>query len=251
MATVVLTTQIRGSRRIRIFFTGPLAAGAFTSTTPYVLTSTQSIVSVPIITNAVFAVAVDPNAVEMEVNVDLIAGAQYTLTLTNVPVVTPPNFTGSLQFTVGQPVNSPVQPLPNVEPETSDIDLLLYGRDLYWNGSDIQETPGGDLATLSGQDNYMNAITRRVMSPGITWDPDYGGKIGQYVDAPSVMQTPLAANIVSQARADDRTDQASVVVQQLPGDPEGGRWSVAVQITGKDGQQPMTINVPLPTSSGP
>lgn len=249
MATVPLSAQVRGSRRIRIFFTGPLASGAFSSTTPYVVTSTSNIVSVPIVTNAVFAISTDPNAVEIEVNVDLIAGAQYTLTLTNVPTQSAPNFSGTIPIYVGQPIASVATPQPNVEPETSDIDLLLYGRDLYWNGSDIQETPGGDLATLWGQNNYLGAITRRVMSNGLTWDPGYGGKIQQYVDAPDVMQTPLAANVVSQARADDRTAQASVTVQQMSGTTDGGQWSVAVQVTGTDGLQPQTINIPLPSSS--
>lgn len=245
MATAINTLVLRGPRRVRLLFTGALAAGAFTSTSYYAAANSSNSLAPPLFVEAVFAIANTPNGVEVSLSQDFVPGDLYTFTVTAVPTVDGSNPSGSVQVTVPQPLQSAT----NTEPATSDIDLVLYGEDLYFNGADIVEDSTGDLATLSGSDNWVTAIQRRMMSYGIKWDPSYGPKSYEYVDAPQPYQLPFAGALVAQAKADNRTAQCTVTVAPAPLDPGG--FVFQLTITGRDGLQPQTFSVPPPQNLAP
>lgn len=238
MATTLQTLLFRGPRRVRLLFTDSLAAGAFTSTSYYAISNTDGQGFNPTNVEAVFAIANTPNAVELSLDEDLASGAAYLITCTAVPVVTGPAFTGTLAAAVPLPLEAPV----NREPAQSDLDLLLYNRDLLHDGNDFVLTPDGDLGTVAGRDNYRGAMNRRMGSYGLTWDQQYGPNAQAYVNAPDAYRLSLSGALLAQARADDRTKQASVDVVQDPADPDS--WLFEITIVGRDGLDPMTVQVP-------
>jgi hypothetical protein len=241
MSITPLSSQFRGARRWRIFFSGPLASGAF-ATSPYAVADTAIVGPSPITVEAAYAVSTDPNAVELSVSADFVDGLEYTLTCTAVPGTGGGGtFTGTFSDRTGLNVTTP----SNVEPAVSDIDLVLYQRDLYWNGQDFVEDGTGDLQTVSGQPNYEAAMSRRMISSGIKWAPRYGAKAYQYVDAPQVYQKPLAGVLLGQARQDDRTASASVTLSEVPNVPGGFEFDM--KIAGRDHLSGFTISVPVPT----
>jgi len=234
-----VAVEFRGTRRIRLLFDGPLGSAAFTSTTYYAVRSDGTGPD-PINVVAVFAVTGTPSGVELAVDEDWVAGTAYTITCTNVPCSGAAPFTGSLTAATAQPLANP----PNVEPATNDLALLLYGRDLLHNGTDFVEDATGDLATVDGRDNFIGALRRRMTSNGLPWDDAYGTKADQYVDAPETQAQPFAGNIMSQARADDRTKQAAVDIVQDPSDV--GQWAFELTVTAQDGLDTPTLLIPLP-----
>ncbi len=213
----------RGHRRVRISFTAALGAGAFASTSLYTVTNTDGRGFNPIAVSGVFAVASDPNSVELAVSCDWTDGAAYALGFVAVPAAVGPAFTGTLNaFTPGQ-----VQQLPNAEPAASDADVVLFFRDLAHDGTDYLEDAAGDLRTTTGQSNWQNALVRRELSQGLSWDPSYSPQADQYVDAPAFLQKPLAGRIVSQALADPRTRSATVAVVEDPSNPADFTFQLA------------------------
>lgn len=241
MAIVQTSTFFNGTRRVRTIFSGPLAAGAFTTLGLYSITAVDGGVN-PINVVALFAIASTANAVEFQIDQDLLTGAQYSIGYTAVPGADASTFTGTAVVRNGLALSN----LPNVEQETDDIPLLLYGRDLTFNGFDYMQDATGDLLLGSGRPNWKNAVDRRIGSQGLNWDATYGPKTDQYVDAPSPYAPSLGGSIVAQARLDDRTKQATMQIQQAPGDING--FIIAVQIIGKDGLETITTSVPVPTT---
>jgi hypothetical protein len=241
MTTSLLTVEFRGSRRVRLIFTGPLAAGAFTSTAIYTVTSEDGAGPSPTNVVAVFAVANTANAVELAIDQDLASGGLYEMGCTAVPCADLSNFTGTYDARVALALTTPV----NAEPATSDIDLLLYSRDLLHNGQDFAQDATGDLATVDGRDNLEGAMGRRFASEGLPWDDTYGPKAETYVDGPETEATPFAGALLAQGRADDRIKQASVDIVQSDEDP--GDWAFDVELVPQDNLDPITIQVPNPT----
>jgi hypothetical protein len=253
MSTTLFTSLvIRGSRRVRLVFSGNLAAGAFTSLAYYSVTTADGTTSVPITVEAVFAISGAANNVELSVSADWTPGAQYLVTVTAVPTPDGSNPTASLPASI--PINLPATPqtsIANVEPETADLDLLLFGRDLLFApGGGFVEDATGDLATVTGRDNYEGAMNRRMIGNPLLWAPKYSPRAEDFVDAPSTYARPLAGRLLSQARADDRTASATVDVQQVAGDPNGGSWFFEMALVPVDGLSPITVNV-TPPISGP
>lgn len=241
MSTSLTTVAFRGTRRIRLFFNGGLAPGAFTSTALYAVTNEDGNGPTPSV-EAVFAVTGSPGAVELAVSLDLGSGALYQIACSSVPCSDSSHFTGSI---------SAATPLalvdaPNVEPETQDVDLLFYGRDLVWDGNDIVEDPTGDLETISGRSNWKGAMGRRFAFSPLPWDGTYGPDAEQFVDAPEPFQLPFAGRLLSQALADDRTKRADVAVVQDPNDPGG--FAFETTLVGVDALDPMTVTTPIPSS---
>lgn len=240
------TLLFNGSRRIRVLATQSLGTGAFTSTTLYTVTSLDGIGASPSV-NAVFAIAGTPQAVELAVSADLVPGGLYQVAFAAMPFANGTTFTGNLTGRLALPSNTPNA---QAEPSTGDFDLLFYGRDLLLgDNGDFALDATGDLATISGRQNWQDAIERRVMSDGIPWDAAYGAKPSDYVNAPSQYQLPLSARIVQQARADDRTLTAQV---QLVPNPAGIKGAYAFQLSaqGRDGLSPITVTTPLPAKTG-
>lgn len=241
MTTTLLTVDFRGSRRVRLIFSGGLASGAFTSTSLYTVTSTDGLGANPTNVVAVFAVANTPTAVELAVDQDFASGGLYEMGCTAVPCADLSSFTGTIDARLSLPLATPV----NTEPAASDVDLLLYGRDLLHDGNDFVEDATGDLGTVSGRDNLQGAMERRMVSEGLPWDDTYGPKAEQYVDGPETEAKPFAGALVAQARADDRIQQATVDIVQSDTDP--GDWAFELTMIPRDGLSGLTIQVPNPT----
>lgn len=243
MTTVLQALLQRGDRRIRLLFSGALASGAFGSTlgvtSLYVVTSVDGSGPSPDV-DAAIAVTTDPNAVELALDADLVGGGVYQVTCTSVPVAVGPAYSGSMQLGIGLEVDA----LPNAEPATSDLDLLLYGRDITHDGTDFVQDASGDLLTVTGRDNWRAAMRRRLMSYGLPWDETYGARPDQYVNAPDPYRLPLSGALLAQARADDRTKQASVDVARDDADPTAFLFQVT--IVGRDNLDPITVNVGIP-----
>ena len=240
MTIEILAGQFNGARRWRLFFSGPLASGAFL-VGPYAVS--DSIGPSPITVEAAYAISSDPNAVELSVSADFCGGQLYTVACTAVPGTGGGgSFTGTFQDRVPLQVLAP----PNAEPAQSDIDIVLYSRDLLWNGADFVEDATGDLQTISGSPNWIGAMGRRMSFGPLGWARRYGADAYQYVDAPDVYQRPLAGAMLGQARQDNRTATASVSVVQAPDDPDG--WIFQMELTGRDNLQKQTIQIPSPSS---
>jgi hypothetical protein len=244
MSTAFNQVLVRGARRIRLFFTGALAAGAFTSTSYYAVADTENQTALPITVEAVFAISTDGTAVELSLSQDFTPGVLYAVTVTAVPTVDASNPSGTVDVTTGNPVQQTI----DAEPEVDDFELLLYGEDLYFNG-DYVEDATGDLATFGGRDNWQTAILRREMSNGVKWDQAYGAKSYQYVDAPQSLQIPFAGTLVAQAKADNRTKQATCVPSFAPNDPGG--FVFLITLVGTDGLDAGSVTVPSPAPASP
>lgn len=240
MTTALLTVQFRGLRRVRLIFSGNLAAGAFTSTSFYSVTNDDGLGATPDVV-AAYAVANTPSAVELVIDQDLAPGSLYTMGCVAVPCADLSTFTGTLDARTGLSLTTPI----NVEPARNDVSLILYGRDLLHDGDDFVEDATGDLATVSGRENWRGAMDRRMTSEGLPWDDGYGAKPEEYVDAPETQATPFAGNLLAQARADDRTKQASVDIVQSSED--AGDWAFEMTLVGRDNLDPMTIEIQRPS----
>ncbi len=252
--TVGLTTYvIRGPRRIRLLFGGALGAGAFTSTTYYAVSTADGMSSMPYVVNAAFAIASNSASVELEVSQDWIPGALYTIAVTAVPLSPSGTATDSLVASIPLPAQAQTTQLANIEPETNDLALLLYNRDLVFDfggTGDFIETPGGDLGTVSGRTNWQGAMNRRMASAGLPWQPSYGPDAQDFVDAPAAYAMPLAGRLLGQARADNRTKSASISVSEQPGpDALGSAFVFTMNIVGVDGLETITTQTQAPTSS--
>lgn len=235
MTISAVSVEIRGTRRIRTAFSGPLASGAFTTLSLYSITATDGGIN-PINVVAVFAIASSPSAVEFAVDSDLSSGALYQVGYTAVPGADSSFFTGTTLARIALELTDQ----PNVEPETQDLDLLLYGRDLQFKNDFLQDA-SGDLLSSTGRKNWLGAMTRRFGSDGLGWDPSYGPQAEAAVEGPQALAPSFAGALVAQARLDDRNKQASVTVDQAPNDPAGFVFNIT--LIGRDGLSTQTISV--------
>jgi len=237
-ALLASSTLFRGERRVRITFSSALAAGAF-STSLYAVATADDLGASPITVEAAYAISSDSNSVELSVDSNFTPGGQYTITCTSVPPISGTNFTGTIQGQCPAPSYATYQ---NVEPETQDLQLVLYGEDIQWDGNDFDESPTGDLLTLQGRPNWQAAMARRMTSYGIIWDASYGANAYASVDAPQPYQTSLAGKFLAQARQDDRTAQATIAFSQNAANAQ--EFDFNMQITGRDGLDPIVLPVP-------
>ncbi len=243
MANAFNTLTFRGQRRVRLFFSAPLASGALNTPAIYTIANTDGLGVSPMSVVATFGVLNKPNAVELAVDADLAPGAAYVIGWTNLPFADGSFLTGSAPGALGLTLG----PQVNAEIAKNDLDLILYSRDLLHDGSDFVEDPTGDLSSITGRDNYKGAMNRRLGSDGLPWNPAYGTKAEEYVDAPETQAVPFQGAILSQARADDRTKQVAVDIVEDPNEP--GDWTFQTTLTPIDGLEPITMNVPNPTNA--
>jgi hypothetical protein len=242
MSIALNAVYVRHERRIRLVFSNTLAAGAFTNLTYYTVTNLDGSSVSPTI-NAAFAITGDVCTVELALGTtDLVGGGQYTVSAVGVPCtdssVTPSGsvltFNMTTDFTQIQ--NQEVKPL--------DMALVLYGRDLLWNGSDLQEDATGDLATIAGNPNVQQAIRRREVSDGLEWDQTYGAKPRGYVDGSSLEATNLQGSLIQQAIQDPRVKSATCSIQD-DDDETSITFNLSVTLVGDD--IPVPIDVAVPT----
>lgn len=244
MSIDLQTLLVRHERRVRLFFTNALAAGAFSTLTYYTIASQDGAGPDPNVV-AAYATPSNPACVELVLDQDLVDGGLYLFAAIGVPAtdstVTPST---STQLAIIGVCSIPV----NVEPAATqtDRDALMYQRDLLWDGTDLVEDASGDLATITGQPNVMNAIIRREMGEPLPWDPNYSPNARQYVNAPNVTLDELRVAVVRQALLDPRVAQASASVA-APIVSSGNTDPVLSITITPIGGKPQTKPVPLPT----
>lgn len=205
MAIDFQAVTVRHERRLRLFFTNTVAGGAF-NVALYTVTNTDSSGVDPAVVGA-YPIVGAPMAVELALGADLVEGGLYAIRANGVPAIdlsTCPDTT--------LPSRTPASAdVPNVERPRPDRDALIYGVDLVWSADDFAEDPTGDLAVVSGRDNYTGAIQRRLQGEPLPWDADYSPRARGYVDAPAPTLDELKADVVRQIGLDPRTAEVQAV----------------------------------------
>lgn len=216
------------SRRLRLVFSNTLSASAFTSTSYYSITALDDYATDVTIREAL-VVAESSNIVELALAQPLLPNGYYRVTANGVPAidasVTPTPSTEDFRF-------GETQEQTNVEPLNNDLDVLLYGWDLLFSGGDFVESADGDLATVSGQANAKAALSRRLLSEGLLWDPTYGAKPREYVDSVNLNGTTLKGILERQVMLDNRFTKAKADLEFDDIDQSNVYFNVSAELVG-------------------
>ena len=208
MSIDLAAAHLRSNRRVRLAFTEPLAAGAFASTSYYSV-KMQGGTDSPVVA-AVFAIPGSGSVCELALGKDLEDRATYAILAEGVPSasgsVTMPG--SSVTVFVGTPPRSP----RSLDSPTGSMMDMIYGRDLVWADGDLLEDPTGDLASVGGTNNVLDALRRRLMSDGLDWDANYGARLRRFVDGPSVTIGEARGLCTQQLLKDDRVVSARTTV---------------------------------------
>lgn len=208
MSIVLTTLLIRSDTRVRLTFSGALAAGAFNASL-YTMTDVTQSSPGPTV-KAALAVSSVTNQVELVLATPLTSGDAVCANCTLVPAADSSFFTGNATSYYGPQVDF----LPNVEPAQNSSDTLVFGRDLVHNGLDYVEDATGDLAVVEGVPNVKGALFRRVLGYGLPWDQSYGPRLEDYVDGPNASAAPATGLIKRQMLADDRVTACTVSLEE-------------------------------------
>ena len=204
MAIAFQTLQVVSRYRVRLTFSNVLAVGAF-ATGFYAIESVDSRGESPAVTEAM-VVPNYPTAVELTLSVPLVEGALYQLVLgAGVPA-----FDASTAASAVQPFPVPLPRSSSGAVTIEAADAFVYGRDLVWEKGDFRLATNGDLASVTGPQNAMGAVTRRLMADGLPWDAEYGAHARKLVDAPSGSRHELRHLLAAEAIVDDRVSKARV-----------------------------------------
>jgi len=121
----------------------------------------------------------------------------------------------------------------------------MVDLDVGWAG-DLETSPTGDLATVSGPALGTERVLRRLLTnPGdYVWHPEYGAGLAQYVGQPAD-PAAIKALILSQMSMEAAVATTPEPVIAVQSDPDG---SLSVEIRYADADtatpQSLTINVP-------
>ena len=234
MSIALLTIQTKHERRLRLFFTNTLAAGAFTNTSLYTITNQDGKGANPL-PAALFMVAGAPNAVEIQLDTDLVQGAYYNVTAIGVPCtdtsVTPNGTNDSFMFAAPFSLN-------NREPQLDDAELRLFGRDLVHNGVDYVLTSTGDIATIGGVVNAVAALERRLIGSPLPWNPSYSPNSREYVDGAQGTATTLRGRLIRQGKRDDRVQSITATFDETT-----NTFTIKPVMLGGRVPEPITIDV--------
>ncbi len=228
-----MLVQIRSPYRVRLGIDGGVVSGSLVASL-YAVTSLDGIGASPAVSGVL---AVPGGAfVELALAVPLADGGRFRFTATAVPTAASP-FTGSEDVLV--PTKATV---PASAPLGSDsFDRVLYGADLLSLGGDLVESQDGDLAEIAGLENVRTSVARRLVANGLPYDPTYGARAREYVDAPSPSAGSLAGELTAQAAQDPRVTKATTSLNL--GEAEA---SLDVQITPvADPSAVFNVRVPL------
>ncbi len=209
-ASITLSSVIPlNERRLRLTFSLPLASGAFTALSKYVVTSTDDAGSDPP-TVSLVAIPGNSRAVEVLLGDDLVKGGKYSIQLITIPAADTTTFSGNQPFFFGSDYSFVNEESKRTK---SGLDAILYKTDLVWTGNDYAEDGTGDLATITGLPNLAQACTMRINADGLPWAPNYGPNMYSYVDGAAGALPPLRGLIQAQLLADDRVQAAAVTVE--------------------------------------
>lgn len=240
MAIQIGPVIILHERRIRVTFTAALAVGAFTSLSFYSVTSLSGQAASPSVV-AAYIVANSPHVVELVLGADLVQGQSYQISAVGVPAqggggTTPDPSNQSATY------GTKPQAVGPTKGGVSELDEVLYSRDLRFNDGDFVETPGGDLDTVAGNENLTNALNRRLLSNGLPWDPKYGLQAYQHVDGTGQGLLPLRGRAESQMKLDDRV---STVVARVTSDQAEAAGYVEVDVEPIGAGALTTLKIPV------
>lgn len=230
----LLTAYAKHERRVVVAFSSPVASGGFgLAPTAYVLETLDGRSADPLI-QAALVVPGTANTVELALASPMAIGAAFRLTVTSVPAASGPAASGTVDFNYAA-----LTPRRNKEQAlTSERELVLYLSDLAWNGVDFQETATGDLEATEGPSNVAKALSRRVRSGPLPWDPSYGANARSFVDAPVGTAGTLRGTAAAQCALDPRI--AKVDVQAIV---DGSRTYLEVTPTLASGETPKKITI--------
>jgi hypothetical protein len=238
MAIELAAILVRSNRRVRLVFSNVLAAGAFDAA-KYAITNLDGKGPNEVVQEALI-VPDSSNTVELNLKFDLAPSSLYRLAATAVPAQDASTVTTTQDFRIaGDPL--PASPTVSID----DIDALTLGADLLWDGDDMVEDADGDLARVSGAQNAESALTRRMESDGIPWDPDYGLHPREYVDGPPGALPTLVSQASRQAKLDDRVKSVTVAVEPaVAGEEETAILSITPTFIGNR-TVPTPIKLPI------
>lgn len=236
----------RSPSRLRLLFSGDLASGAFGTPAPaaYVVANQDGTAADPGVVSAI-VVSGSPNAVELALDVDLVAGALYLVEAIGIPGADAS--TSTILSAQHVRIGVPRDPTGDIEPKVTEGDLLLYGRDLVWTGADYLETAEGDLATIAGVNNAAQALHRRYLGSPLPWAPEYSPNAREFVDVPLPGVGPLRARIEEQGLRDDRVAavRAELVVTD---DEDGAFFDVLTSFVGNRAPAPIKVAITYPAA---
>lgn len=224
MAIKIGPVIILHERRIRVTFTVALASGAFTSIAWYSVNSLSGQAASPSVV-AAYVVANSSHVVELVLGADLVQGQAYRISAVGVPAqdaTTTPN-----PSTQDASYGTKPQVVGRYTGGVSELEEVLYSRDLVFKGGDFVETPGGDLDTVAGAENLELALNRRALSNGLPWDPRYGLRAYDHVDGTGQGLLPLRGRAETQMKLDDRV---STVVARVTSSQDEAAGYVEIDI---------------------
>jgi hypothetical protein len=238
MAITLTGIVVRHERRLRLVFSSPLGSGAF-NPNPYALTSLDAKALAPAV-RAALIVADNSANVELTLGGDLVPGAAYRVTCTAVPALDGlSSYTGTGPFSLGFAQSEADKEVQN------ELDAVIYGRDLWWDGQDLREGIDGDLALVTGSDNVHDALTRRLASGPLLYDSTYSPRLRDFVDGPATGLGSVKGAILSSLRLDDRVKGVKVDVRFDDANSATAWVDVSVTLVGD--QALADISVPLTT----
>lgn len=202
----LLSAYAYRERRVRAVFSSAVALGGYNKTL-YSISSEDSTASDPTI-KAVYGVAGQPTTIELILDFDMIDGAAYVLRAGLVPAVV--GGTSPTDQTTRYRYGSPAKKT-NTEPLVSDFDVILYGRDIIWNG-DFEEGADGDLAVVSGLPNAVSALDNRLKGGPLPYAPGFGPDSREFVDSND--STPLGPRLRQQALRDPRVKSVTITADE-------------------------------------
>jgi hypothetical protein len=228
-------------RRLRLVFSSPLAAGAFGSPAPseYVIENEDGAAPSPTPLAAIIVAGAVTN-VELALDADLAQGALYRVRAIGLPGADASTTTAASDQHFRFAISTTTA---NVEPKVTDTDLLLHGRDLVFTGLDYLETAEGDLATVSGPQNTMGAVDRRMRGAPLAWAPGYGTRPRRYVDAPLPAIGTLRGDLEAQALRDDRVTGVTARLVLNDETPEQSYFEVTPRLVGGRQAEPVAVHV--------
>lgn len=235
---LLLSVIIRSSTRLRLEFSSVVDSTAFTGTGDITIESLDSLGLSPTIQQRII-VASSPKSIELVLSVPLVDGGSYLVSVDSIPSTDLSTATGTQKIRPGIGYVS-----VNTEFETPDVEKALFAVDLVWTGTDYLVTPDGDLSTIDGMANVHGALTRRLVSDGLTWDNAYGGKPRLFIDGPTPALQYLRGDILRQMLSDNRVKSSTVKLVLDTDNVEEASYEVEVQLVGSSNKSDISIQVP-------
>lgn len=236
----ILRAEIRSSTRIRLYYTSNLNSYAFRDVSKYTLVSTNAGTNLPSFI-AEYAVPAEGNAVELILNSDLSKDCSYDVIVNNLSYFENSTTYRCISNSFVSVYNGSVKKRPSI----GNDDLLeeLYGVDLIWDGEDLVETFGGDLASITGDEMVKNAIVRRLLSNGLPWDKNYGAMTRKYVDGTRFALSSLRSNLLNQCLSDNRVVSAeAVLLPEESGNLSDATFEINIKLISGD---IVSVNTPI------